>query len=355
MPLLNQNVQTGVDDALQVMNRAFRPVVRRKDNGDLQVMTQRNGTVILQNGAGMRVNSVLRKDAWKALEAEVIAAQKLAMPAVERLRGKGLVITDDLGKIMHEWDVQSEIVRPSVSIDGRDPDNQDAPDIVRRAITVPVVHQGFTFGERAMRASNLMPNSSIDTSLAMAATQSVGEEFERFLFSGTGVKLSTYATTYGLTNHTYVNSTSNAGSAWSTFDGTEASDTITGVVRQFLQMMEADRYRGPFTLYLEYNNYLEASTTKYSGTTQTPLQHIMSWPTIEAVVPVSSEFLAHGTMVGVQEVPTVIRWVEEMPVNLVEWLSPDGWTHHFRVIGVGAPRVTADYDGRCGVGIVTGL
>ncbi len=303
---------------------------------------------VLTNAHGIVRNSVLPEDAWKSLEAAVIQEQSVPTNVIADLRTAGLVIPDSIWAVQHEFDVISEVTSATISIDGEGDDSHDQFQTERHAITVPIVSKSFSLGARALGAYNNVPGRSFNTDLARAATQVVMEAQTNAFFNGYAVQLSATSIAYGVVNHPDANTGASAGD-WGTVGNAEATVSV------MIQAESADNYFGPFTLYVSRVQYDEiALLYKSVDNNTTELDRILSLPQIKEVKQVSENFLAAGTAVLVQLQSNVVAWVEELPISIVEWQSPDGMTTQWRIMAVGAPRATSTWADRSGICVSTG-
>jgi len=316
----------------------------------LRVNTQ-TGVVQVRTSRGLVVNSLLRKDEWEALDRTVLEAARYPLRGVQDLRSRGLVQPlGGLGTLISQWNAGSELTEANVNMNGQSRGLMDRQDYKLSGVPVPVVWKDFDIGVRELESSRRM-GDGLDTSHVFEATRVVAEKLEYMLFNGSPVVLNSTAL-YGYrtqTNRNTDTATNYGGGDWSTI--TNIVSTVAGMIAA----ANGDRHYGPFVLYCSTVQYNEAALGYYTdGSGQTPLQRILAMPEIEAVQKVDAAVLAAGELVLVQMSRNVVDWAEAMGITVVEWMSGDGMTNHFKVMAVAAPRVKADYSGQSGIVHATG-
>lgn len=294
-------------------------------------------------------NSVLPEDSWKSVESAVIAEQSVPTSATQQLRDMGLVIPESIYATQHEWDVESEVTKADITVDGEASDERDLPQTFRKSITVPVTSKTARKGFRAIGAYNSIPGRSFDTNWASAAGQVVREANENALFNGYGdVKLSTAAETYGYLNNPDANTATTAGD-WGT------AGNAVATVKAMISALSDDNFDESVDIYVPTTQYNEISMTYASADNNvTELQRILNFPQVRAVHMVKEQFLVAGTVVGVAMLRNVVALVEAMPFTVVEWQSADMASTFWRVMSISAPRTTSTWSGKSGIVLCTG-
>lgn len=328
-------------DPKSLLRYGSPPLQVNKRNGQVQIMTAR----------GMMVNSLLRKDEWETLTDRVLTAAKQRTNMLEHLRSRSLVIAQNIGTIVSQWNKSSEMTEAEQSISGQATGGRDRVDFMLDGVTVPITFKEFQIGMRELDAARLMGNG-IETITAVEAAQVVAEKIESVIVDGSTLKLSSATQTYGYTNHPQRKTDTAAnygGGDWGTIS--LIVPTVAGMIGAI--STSANRYHGPYGLYVAPVQFNQASTEFFSdGSGESALDRIKRMPQIDAVYP--NDTLADGEVLLVQLTEDVVDYVEEMPITVVEWASPEGSVSHFKVMFAGAPRVKADYDDRTGIVHATG-
>jgi uncharacterized linocin/CFP29 family protein len=314
-------------------------------------VNKKTGVVQVHNQRGMLVNSLLTKDEWESMERKVFQAAALRTNVLNLLRASGLVMQEDLGTIVSQWNTASEMTAANESINGQSAGERDRVDFKLVGVTVPIIFKEFQIGTRQLRSSRLMSNP-IDTIHATQAARVVAEKIESIIIDGANSKLNAAAITYGLTNHPNRKTdtaTNYGGGDWGTIGN--AVKTVAGMITALSN--STNRYHGPFQLLVAPTQYNQAANTYYTdGSGQTDLDRILNLTQIAGVQP--NDTLADGEAVLFQPTEDVIDYSEQMAISVVEWMSPDGMASNFKVVAAGAPRIKADYGSRSGVCHATG-
>jgi len=314
-------------------------------------VNQRTGQVQIHNARGMLVNSLLTKDEWESMERKVFASVAKRLTALNILRANGLVMLEDLGTIVSQWNTASEMTEAEESINGQSTGGRDRVDFKLTGVTVPIIFKEFQVGTRQLTASRKMGNP-IDTVHATQAGRVVAEKIESIIIDGAASKLNSAAITYGLTSHPSRKTdtaTNYGGGDWGTVGN--AVKTIAGMINALSN--STNRYHGPFQMLVAPTQFNQAANTFYTdGSGQTDLARVLSLAQIAGVQP--NDTLADGEVVLFQPTEDVIDFSEQLPVSVVEWMSPDGMASNFKVVYAGAPRIKADYGSRSGICHATG-
>lgn len=319
-----------------VLAGGVRPWRVNKRTGEVQVRTNR----------GLVVNSLLRKDEWEELDRTVIRAAQYPLRGVNDLRSRGLVKPlGSIGTLVSQWNTSSEMTPANVNMTGQSSGDMDRVEFNLAGVPVPVIWKEFQIGQRQLEASRRM-GETLDTTHVFEATRVVAEGEEKMLFNGSSVVLNSNAL-YGYRTHPQRSTdtaTNYGGGDWG---------TIANIVKTVAGMVSAaalDRHYGPFVLYVSTTQYNQAALSYYDdGSGETPLQRILKMPQIDAVQPMDPDVLPDGELLLVQMTENVVDWAEAMGITVVEWMSGDGMTAHFKVLAVAAPRVKADYNTRSGI------
>lgn len=317
--------------------------------GARPIINTQTGEARIRTAQGLTVNSLLRADEWKELDAAVIEAAKSRLVTVELLRSRNLVARlGGIGTLVSQWNMTSAITAANVTMTGQSTGDRDLPDTKLAGVPVPVIFKEFAIGMRTLEASRRL-GDGLDVTAAYEATRVVAEMMETLVIDGYDLKFGA-DTIYGLTNHT--NRNTDTASAYGGGDW----GTITNVVPTVAGMVAAangDAMYGPFGILVAPTQFNQAALTYYTdGSGNTPIQRLLSLPNIEFVQ--MCPFLQDTEVVLFQLTRSVIDWAEAMPLQVLEWASPDGFTSHFKVVTVATPRVKADYDGKSGIVHATG-
>lgn len=321
----------------QAVSRAFRPTT----NPEHCRVNKRDGRIQYRHPNGMWVNSALRKDEWEELDEAVVAATG---PRTARLDTLTRVPLGGIGTLVSQWNVASQMTAAQISISGRAQGQGDRVDYKLAGVAVPVVWKEFDIGERELDASRRMGNG-LDTTTAFEAGRVVSEKLIDMYYNGDADIDLNGNNIYGLTTHPQRNTGSAAGDF----------GTITNIRTTILNMItaaNADNFYGPYDVDVANTQYIEMLARYTDGSGQTALATVLELPQISNVYP--SDQLTAGSLVLAQSTRDVQDYAVAMDVMLVEWMSGDGMTHHFKVMAIQVPRIKSEYSDKSGVVHYTG-
>jgi len=323
-----------------VVEQAGRPLRVNKHTGVVQVSTPR----------GIVVNSLLRKDEWEEMDSMVMEAAVAPLRLVNDLTSRGLVRQhNSIGVQLSTWSVASEMDAASISMTGRSQGNEDRQEFDLRGVPIPITWKDFTIGTRELEASRRF-GETVDVTNAQAAARVVSEKLESMLLAGDSSINFGSSVIYGYTNHPHRatdTATNYGGGSWVT----DAADSVL-TVQGMISAAKAQNHYGPYVLYLPLNLYSIVAHTYPASLDISYLQRLLSWPEIQAVVEIPT--MTSGQVLLVQMTRNVVEWGQTWSTRLVEWVSPDGWTNHFRVVAIQVPRIKSDYSGNSGIVHATG-
>lgn len=292
----------------------------------------------------MATNALLRHEEWQEIDAAVLEAARLELGAVQDLLDAGLTHSlGGLGTIITAYERQSEMTPASVTLDAstRVPEDGVAYDLIQ--VPVPVISKEFRLDIRMLSASRNM-GDALDTTQIRESGRRVAEMAEMMLFRGNEDVTRGEAKIYGYTNHPSVNVASK--SSWADIDINDPKDDIL----TWIGIARAERFRGPFMLYVDNVSWLQLQQTYDDGSGNTAWQRIMAIPEIKDVK--SNDFLeveGSGETVLVQMTSNVVDLATAQDLTTVQWDERGGLTELYKVMLVQVPRVKADFNGRCGI------
>lgn len=322
-------------------------------------VNKRTGMVQVPNSRGMWVNSVLRKDEWEELDAEVVMEATARLNGIAHLVARNQVFRlGGIGTVSAEYNTVSEMTRASVNLRPQSRAERDQADYNLAGVPVPVIEKPYDVDIRTLDASRRMGNS-LDTTNARLAAQVVAEELERMLFLGNSSIVHGGNTIYGYTTHP--NRKTGSGSDWGT-----AGNAITTVSAMIGALQgSGNNHFGPYYLYAATPQYNELNNIFFTdGSGDNQMDRIKRMSGIEAVYP--SDWLTAGQCVLVQMdrstvdlafvpgfgfnyVDQTMGKVEITGVTNLEWMSGDGMVNYFKSVAVAVPRVKATYGTKSGI------
>lgn len=294
---------------------------------------------------GMKTNAVLRKDEWIHYDAAVVKIAQARLIGVADLMSRGLMLTlnNGLGKMVLQYEDSSDIEAAQVSMAGVTKGQNDRQEYELRSMPLPITHKDFQINIRALNASRTL-GETLDTAMAERAARKVAESLESALFTG----LSTF--TYGGgTIYGYMDAPNrNTGSLTANWDDSASNgETILTDVRAMKQASIDAMHYGPYMVYVPTNYETVLDDDFKSNSDKTTRQRLRE---ISGIIDVKvADTLTDDNVLLVQMSNDVVRMVEGLPVNTVEWDTEGGMISHFKVMTINVPQIRNDQDGNSGV------
>jgi len=336
MQILNLQTEEGVEEAFG----GARPLRVNKETG--QVILNSSTPQIVQN-------SLLRKDEWKELDAQIIEATRHELRVVNDIKSAGLTMGMSIGTLLSQWNVSSKMGTPTVNMTGQTVGERDRVEFDSAGVPVPVFSLEFQIGMRQLIAARKMGNQ-LDFTHVYEATRSMSESMESMAMLGVPDLVFGGATMYGILNHPSrtTDTVGNfGGGAWST------QSNIVPTVAGMISAANAKHHFGPFALYLSQAQYNEAALDFYDATGDRPMDRLEKMG-IGAIRSLPAETLADGNVALVQMTRNVLDWAEAMPIQALEWKAQDGMAVNFKIMSIASVRVKADSNGNVGIYHATG-
>lgn len=309
----------------------------------------RTGNVLVNTVRGLSVNSLLREDEWRELDAVVMEAARQPLRALADLRTRGLVKQlGGLGTMISNWYVRSGVAPATVSMSGQGA-VRDLPDLRMAGVPVPIFSMEFAIDLRTLLAARRL-GDGLDTTAAVEATRVVAEAMDDIIINGNSSIVVNGTTIYGYRTHPDRNTgtvTTFGGGSWATIDN------IVPTVEGMITAANQDRHFGPFYLYVATPQYNQAALRYYSdGSGTKPIDRLLALPPIAGVSMLPQ--LPGGEVLLVSMTRETVEWAEAMDIQVREWASPDGMSNVFRVMACGTPRIKSRYGGESGIVHATG-
>jgi len=303
----------------------------------------------------LNTNATLRRDEWKALDEAVVRAADYRLGGIDDLIAKGLTfqLGNAMGTTVLEWhDVQGNL-EASISMDGVSRAENNRPDFKYNYMPIPIIHVDYEINFRELETSRNMGNA-LDTTMAERATRAVKEQLENMLFTNT-----TFA--YGEKDahnrnkiYSYVNHP-DRNLATLQFAWDDSATTGKDIVDEIISWKQAsidDRHYGPWQIYIPpaYETKLDEDYTDSNPDTRpgtTIRQRIMAIDKIAGIKVIDT--LAADNVLFIQMTPDVVRLVQGLPLQNVEWQTEGKFVTKFKVLTIQVPQIRSDADGRSGL------
>lgn len=325
----------------------LRPWIERNARG------QDIGFFINQNGLAVPVaNATLRKEEWKHYDSAIIQVAMQRLVGVADLNSRGLVynIGNGLGTTVMEYEDVSDVQGAQINMDGVTRGEADRPDYSIKYLPLPIIHGDFQVNIRALQASRTR-GSNLDTTIAEMKARKIAEKLEDMLFNGiSGNYPFAGGNLYGYLTAPNRNTASFSVGHWND-SPTTALDIVADVLAM-KQALIADRMFGPYMVYVPTAYETVLDEDYHSGTSgwnggKTTRQRIRD---IEGIQDVKvSDFLTADKVVMVQMTSDVVRMVNGLPLQTVEWDAMGGMVTYYKIMTIQVPQIRADQEGHCGI------
>jgi hypothetical protein len=319
------------------------------------------GNYINVNGRAVPIGNAatLRKDEWLQYDQAVIREARIRLNGIADLESRGLVLKlNGMAKTVLETEKLGEFTPAELSMDGISKSQGDRPVFGADYLPLPIVHKDFFLNARVLAVSR-QTGETLDVTGAELATRQVAEKMEHMLFNGSGSYKHgpTGSIIYG-----YLDFPSrNQGTLDAAWDASGA--TGDGILNDILSMkaaLIADRFYGPYVIYIptEYETILDKDFK--AGTTGTIRQRLLQVEGISAIKTIDMMHQDYGEDLSRVDVSTtgvlmvqltsdVVRIVNGMEITPVEWQEQGGMITHYKIMGIKVPQIRATSAGRCGI------
>ena len=305
--------------------------------------------VNVNNGGQIEVrpttNATLRKDEWKHLDEAVVRAAQQRMIGVQDLYSRGLVyrLTNGLGTTVLETETMSDIEEAQVSMDAVTRARKDRPDFSIGYLPLPIISKDFALDIRTLNASRTR-GQALDTIQAELAARKVMEKAESILFAG----FSSYAygggTIYGYIDHPKRNEYTLT-AHWN--DSAATGETILADTLGMIQAAIDDRHYGPYVLYIPTNFQTALGEDFKSNSDKSVRQRLLEIDQLSDIK--VADFLTSDNVLLVQMTSDVVRMVEGLPIQTLQWETEGGLMLNFKVMTIMVPQIRADYSEYSGI------
>jgi len=301
--------------------------------------------------AQLQVNApgTLRRDEWKMLDEAVLGIAEKRLTGISDLISKGLTynLGNGMGTTVLEYHDISDAMEAQLSMDAVTRGDNDRPEFNTVYLPLPIIHVDYEINQRVLENSRRLGNP-LDVSSAERAARKVSEKLEDMLFTDTSYSFGGGAI-YSYLN--FPNRIHPAGGGFNITDWSLAGTTGETIVNEVLLMKQAaidDHFYGPYTLYIP-TNFETKMDKDYSSSkgSNTIRERILAINNIQDVVVVDT--LPASNVVLVQMTSDVVRLVNGMGMQNVEWSTEGGMVNKFKVMTIQVPQIRADQNGRTGI------
>lgn len=287
----------------------------------------------------------LRRDEWKALDETLLTIREQRLTGTQHLIGKGLTYTlgNAMGTTVLEYHDSGDSLTAELSMDAVSRAKNDRQEFNSVYLPIPIIHVDYSINQRGLEASRKLGNP-LDVSQAERAARRVMEKQESMLFTDETYKFGG-GQIYSLVNYPDRITDTNI-LDW-------ASDAVTGqdIVDDVLALKQAsidNLFYGTWTLFIPTNfeTKLDQDYSDAKGS-NTIRERILAINGIDDIVVVDQ--MPASEVVLVQTTTDVIRIVQGLAMQNIQWSQEGGFVNKFKVISIQVPQIRSDQNGRTGI------
>lgn len=294
----------------------------------------------------MRAATPLPKNTQEVIDNAVIRTGRQRLAILDDLINEGL--TEPLPNWMSVPTLTSHKVneagRAKRSMVPKSRGERFVMDYVPFTIPITVTWDDFSFNARELAAAARV-GAPLDVSHVEQATRNVNEQLEDTTING-GITIDGNST-LGLLNTTntqaYVDN-----QAWDHAD--HSGEDILQDVINMIEVAQADRFYGPYNLYIPSNYGLKLSFDFKANGTTTIRQRLEEINVGGRPLRIRTvDFLPTNRTLLVQMTRDVVDVIMGQTPTVVSWSDGPGWERFFVVLACVVPRIKSNYEGNFGI------
>ena len=333
---------------------SMRPWISEKD-GRTYVTTYVGGdpkSPASYSTRSLNTNATLRRDEWKTLDSVLIEAARYRLGGVADLVSNGLTyqLGNAMGTTVLEWHDVSDGMVAEVTMDGITRADNDRPEFQTNYLPIPIIHSDYEINARELAASRSLGNP-LDTTMAEQAARRVLEKLENMLFTDTDFAFGAADDRSRNKIYSYLNFPDrNAVTLSIHWD--HSAMTPAGIIQDVQDMLQSARdayHHGPFMLYIPsaYERVLSDDYDVSGSSLMTIRERILKFNAIKDIKVIDT--LTADNVVLVQMTPDVVRLVQGLGLQNVEWKTEGNFLTKFKVLTIQVPQLRSDQNGKCGI------
>lgn len=304
----------------------------------------------------IQVDATLRRDEWKALDSAVMDVHVSRLVGIQDLISKGLVykLGNAMGTTVLRWDDISDFGEAQMTMDGINRGRNDRPNYQTNYLPIPIISMDYEINMRYLEESRRMGNG-MDVTSAQKATRKVGEYLESLLFTNTSYAFGEKDDRSRNKIYSYINfpdrNIMSLGTHWDDYDfdstGSAGAMSIVEQVQEAKQMLINKHFYGPYMLYVP-TNYETTMDKDYSIERGITIrERILKISGIQDVKVIDT--LPADNVLLVQMTSDVVRLVQGMGIQNIQWKEEGDFVNKFKVITIQVPQIRSDQEGQCGI------
>jgi len=307
--------------------------------------------------------TTLRKDDWIRFDNRLREVAKPRLRAWTDLAGASSMSGfDGYSAYTHEREAISSGGRAYVDMDGMTEGQGDNPLFLLDSTPLPITHSSFWMPKRTIEVSRAK-GTPLSTRQLTSCTERVTETVERTLIGtltgmtfGTDSRHRRDSRVWGYLNFPdrmtlNTMTTPNSG-------GWTGNTLVTEVLTMIDNLAATGKY-GPFMLYHSTDfSQIMGNDYSYTGGNHSHMTVAQRLRGIDEIRDVRRlDFLPAATnpwtIVLVEMSENTAVAIEGMPLRVLQWESHGGEKIHFKVMTIMVPELASDYNGSCGIGVMT--
>lgn len=300
------------------------------------------------NVNALRTNATLREDEWKAVDTAVLKVAQERLVGVADLMARNLVynVSNGLGKTVLQYEDISDVEEAQLSMDAVTAGKNDRVVYSVKYLPLPVISADWQLNIRVLNASRTT-GDSLDTSIQEAKARKIAEKMEDMLFNGASTFAFGGGTLYGYLDAPGTNGTT-LSQKWDA--GAATGETILDDVRALKQASIDAKHYGPWMIYVPTRYETPLDDDFKANSDKTIRQRIRE---VTGIVDVKVADKMPATdpakVILVQMTSDVVRWVQGLPLQNIEWEEKGGLVMFFKTITIAVPQIRADQEGNSGI------
>lgn len=301
--------------------------------------------------------TTLRKDEWKYLDDAVLAISETRLSGIKDLVSKGLTYTlgNAMGTTVLEWDDSGDAMEAEMTMDAISRGRNDRVTFQRNSLPIPIIHVDYEINARFLATSRNNGNP-IETASAERAARKVADYLESLLFTDTAYAWGELDDRSRNSIYSYINFPDRENlvvTAW-TASGKTGIGILNDVLAAKGKLIAAKHY-GPYTLYIP-STWELVLDEDYVGSnpdtsTKTMRERILAVSNITDIKVVDTLPVNHAVLV--QMTPDVVRLVQGMGIQNVQWQTEGNFINRYKVMTIQVPQIRSDRNGKSGICLIS--
>lgn len=302
--------------------------------------------------ARLQANSgTLRRDEWQQLDESLLGIAESRLDGTQALLSRGLTYTlgNAMGTTVLEYHNIGDALVAELSMDAVSRSQGDRQEFESVFLPIPIIHVDWDINQRVLENSRRLGNP-LDTTMVERAGRKVMEKQEQMLFTDQeynfgGGKI------YSFLNFPQRVVWDGQSGRPSLSDWADEATTGKEIKQEVLAMKQAlidEHFYGPYIMMIptDFETKLDEDYSDAKGS-NTIRERILQINNVESITVVDT--LPAGNVVFVQASKDVVRIVQGLALQNIQWQTEGGFVNKFKTISIQVPQIRADQNGRTGL------